>query len=147
MTMRSGDKGQTGRMMKSTHERTSFSGLLLTAALVATAAQGCRITEDDVHRWGSREQGPRRLVAVLTHDKYPTPLRVDAAMTLVHMKPRGGRQVGLQGNDEFTGLIDALGEVPPESRAKLIEGLVPKLESEIVQVPSKDGDKSMPAKD
>src|SRR6476469_687515 len=110
MTMRSGDTGQTGRMMKST--RTSHSGFLLAIALIAgMAASACRITEDDVHRWGSREQGPRRLVAVLTHDKYPTPLRVSAAMTLVHMKPRGGRQVGLQGNDEFTGLVEALGEV------------------------------------
>lgn len=149
MTMRSGDKGNTGRMMTSTHERTSLSGLLLGAAMIAAlATPACRITEDDVARWGSREQGPRRLVAVLTHDKYATPLRVDAAMTLVHMKPRGGRQVGLQGNDEFKGLIDALAELTPESRAKLIEGMVPKLEAEISQPPAKDGpDKSYQAKD
>src|SRR5690606_29639559 len=72
--------------------------LLVGAALgLAFASVGCRITEEDVHRWGSRSQGPRKLVAVLTHAKYPTPLRVEAAMTLVRMKPRGGRPVGLQG--------------------------------------------------
>ena len=124
--------------------------LLVGAALgLAFASVGCRITEEDVHRWGSRSQGPRKLVAVLTHAKYPTPLRVEAAMTLVRMKPRGGRPVGLQGNDEFVGLIQALAELPADARTELLTGVVPQLEQGMLQAPAAPGgiDESIPYKD
>lgn len=124
--------------------------LLVGAALgLALASVGCRITEEDVHRWASRSQGPRKLVAVLTHAKYPTPLRIEAAMTLVRMKPRGGRPVGLQGDDEFVGLIQALGELPGDARAELLAGVVPQLEQGMSKAPAGEGaaDESFPYKD
>ncbi len=62
----------------------------ITVAAVLTLGQGCRTSDDDVHRWANSAQGPRKLVAVLTHDKYPIDLRIEAAETLVSMKPRGG---------------------------------------------------------
>ena len=146
--MRSSDKRQASPTKHIVHGRGGFAALLVTAALGTAFASGCRVTEDDIQRWGSRAQGPRRLVAVLTHDKYSTPLRVEAAMTLVHMKPRGGRQIGLQGNDEFTGLTDALADLPPESRAKVVEGMVPRLEAELLKVPAAgQPDESFQAKD
>src|ERR1700712_5033424 len=105
----------------------------ITVAAVLTLGQGCRTSEDDVHRWANTAQGPRKLVAVLTHDKYPIDLRIDAAETLVSMKPRGGRRIGIQGTDEQEGLVDALAQMAPAPRAVLISKLVPKLQAEMAK--------------
>ncbi|HLV21736.1 MAG TPA: hypothetical protein VKZ49_12665 [Polyangiaceae bacterium] len=97
----------------------------------APVATGCRTTTEDVERWANTAQGPRKLVAVLTHDKYPLELRVEAAMTLVRMKPRGGRRVGIEN------LTSALEELPPAERAKVVEKMVPRLVEAIRQPPPK----------
>jgi hypothetical protein len=126
----------------------------ITVAAVLTLGQGCRTSEDDVHRWANTAQGPRKLVAVLTHDKYPIDLRIEAAETLVSMKPRGGRRIGIQGTDEQEGLVDALAQMAPAPRTALISKLVPKLQAEMakpapVQVPGQPAkpDLSVPYKD
>jgi hypothetical protein len=105
----------------------------LSAALLMTALAlgGCRTSEEDVHRWANTAQGPRKLVAVLTHDKYPIELRVEAALTLIRMKPRSGRRVGIQGSDEQLGLIDSLAQMPPAPRNAIIARLLPRLEEEM----------------
>ena len=105
----------------------------ITVAAVLTLGQGCRTSEDDVHRWSNTAQGPRKLVAVLTHDKYPIDLRIEAAETLVSMKPRGGRRIGIQGTDEQQGLVDALAQMAPAPRNALIGKLVPKLQAEMAK--------------
>src|SRR3954469_15646496 len=107
----------------------------ITVAAVLTLGQGCRTSEEDVHRWANTAQGPRKLVAVLTHDKYPIDLRIDAAETLVSMKPRGGRRIGIQGTDEQLGLVDALAQMPPAPRTVLVSRLVPKLQAEMAKAP------------
>jgi hypothetical protein len=86
---------------------------------------GCRTTEENVHHWANTAQGPRKLVAVLTHDKYPMDLRVEAAMTLIGMKPRAGRRIGIQD------LLDAMNEMPEGDRSKIVAGMVPRLDVEI----------------
>src|SRR5882724_3918289 len=108
----------------------------ITVAAVLTLASGCRTSEEDVHRWANTAQGPRKIVAVLTHDKYPIDLRIDAAETLVSMKPRGGRRIGIQGTDEQAGLIDALAQLAPAARTVLISRLVPKLQTEMAKPPA-----------
>ena len=105
----------------------------ITVAAVLTLGQGCRTSDDDVHRWANTAQGPRKLVAVLTHDKYPIDLRIEAAETLVSMKPRGGRRIGIQGTDEQEGLVDALAQMAPAPRTALISKLVPKLQAEMAK--------------
>jgi hypothetical protein len=126
----------------------------VTVAAVLSLATGCRVSEDDVHRWANTAQGPRKLVAVLTHDKYPMDLRIDAAETLVSMKPRGGRRIGIQGTDDQEGLVDALAQMAPAPRTVLIGKLIPKLQAEMakpapVQVVGQPGivDTSVPYKD
>lgn len=127
---------------------TGSSRLLLVFALSVGTLSGCRIGEDDVHAWAKKQSGPKKLVAVLTHDKYAPDLRVEAAMTLVTMKPRGGRAVGLQGNDEFVGLVDALSELPAEKSGPIVAGMVPKLEAGMASTPKGDeADTSFPFKD
>ncbi len=105
----------------------------VTVVAVLILASGCRTSEDDVHRWANTAQGPRKLVAVVTHDKYPIDLRIEAAETLVSMKPRGGRRIGIQGTDDQEGLVDALAQMAPAARASLIGKLVPKLQAEMAK--------------
>ena len=54
---------------------------LTAAALAALLGLGaCRTNSDKVQRWATTAQGPRKLVAVLTHEKYPLDLRVDVPL-------------------------------------------------------------------
>src|SRR6478735_11321277 len=139
-------RSRAGRLVSST--------TLVAALAIGAGISGCRTTEENVHHWADTAQGPRKLVAVLTHDKYPMDLRIEAAETLVSMKPRGGRRIGIQGTDEQQGLVDALAQMPPGPRNALIGKLVPKLQAEMakpapVQVvgqPAKP-DTSVPYKD
>lgn len=93
--------------------------LCLAAAGAGLVGSGCRVNEDDVHRWESTARGPEKLTAVLLHDKYEIPLRVEAALSLVRMKPRQGRRVGIGM------MVDTLAEVAPETRAVIVASLVP----------------------
>jgi hypothetical protein len=92
---------------------------------------GCRTTESDVHRWGETQNGPKRLEAVISHDKYSDALRTEAALTLVRMKARNGKRVGLEGGDdpEQRGLLAVLSSMPKETRSKLVGAMVPALEA------------------
>ncbi|MBN1607324.1 MAG: hypothetical protein JW940_11870 [Polyangiaceae bacterium] len=124
--------------------------LAMTAATVCLP--GCRATNADVERWAETLNGPRKLVAVVTHGKYAPELRVAAAMALVQMKPRGGQHVGLQGEGEQTdqpGLLRALSGMHPASRAKIVSGMVPYLVRGMTQpAPAPGGsDPSIPYKD
>jgi hypothetical protein len=103
------------------------ASLVLTA--VAAALPGCRVDEKDVHRWEGTQHGPDRLRAVLLAPKYDTPLRVEAALSLIRMKPRGGRTVGIEM------LVDTLAEIPPEERAPILGGLVPAMIAELKKPP------------
>jgi hypothetical protein len=106
--------------------------IVLLGALAATSA-GCRTDTGNIQAWGSKSQGPRKLVAVLTHEKYSTDLRIEAALMLISMKPRGGRRIGIQGTDEQPGLIDALAQMQPAARTAIVSRLVPKLEEEMLK--------------
>lgn len=127
--------------------RSSLNGLALAAILGLAAA--CRTETDDVHRWANTQQGPRKIVAVMTHEKYPDELRIEAAMTLVRMKPRSGRRVGI---DE---LVTGLSDLPEPRRAKIVSGVVPLLVTEIQKPPppepapgvASDVDTTFPYKD
>ncbi len=103
------------------------ASLVLTASLAALP--GCRVDEKDVHRWEGTQHGPDRLRAVLLAPKYDTPLRVEAALSLIRMKPRGGRTVGIEI------LVDTLAEIPPEERAPILGGLVPAMIAELKKPP------------
>src|SRR4051812_36055976 len=99
----------TAKMTDQRAGRTLRSFVIVASLAVGV---GCRTSTDDVHRWANTQQGPRKIVAVMTHEKYPEELRVEAAMTLVRMKPRAGRRVGI---DE---LVDGLGDLPAQKRGR-----------------------------
>jgi hypothetical protein len=107
--------------------RSKFASFTLCLALSTggVTLTGCRVNEDDVHRWEKTELGPGKLSAVVKHDKYPAKLRIEAAMSLIRMKPRSGKRVGIEN------LLDALKDLQPEERKKLVGGLVPLLVAEM----------------
>ena len=86
---------------------------------------GCRVNDNDVQRWGSTEHGPDKLEAVLLHEKYEWPLRVEAGMELIRMKPRNGRRIGIGR------LTEALALLSPDERKKLTDGVVPAVVAEM----------------
>lgn len=109
-----------------------FAGKVAVWAVVAGAAlgaSGCRVNEDDVHRWESTAHGPDKLKAVLLHDKYDNALRVEAALSLIRMKPRAGRRIGIQI------MVDTLATVPPETRQAIVQALVPQIIVELKKPP------------
>src|SRR6202044_1751417 len=101
----------------------------IAVALSGLAASGCRVNEDDVHRWESTEHGPDKLSAVLFHDKYDTNLRVEAALSLVRMKPRAGRRIGIGI------MVETLAKLPPETRQVIVASLVPAIVLELKKPP------------
>lgn len=93
------------------------------------ASSGCRVNEEDIHRWESTAHGPDKLRAVLLHDKYDNALRVEAAISLIRMKPRAGRRVGIGI------MVDALANVAPETRQAIVASLVPAIIIELKKPP------------
>lgn len=103
---------------------------------------GCRVDQNDIHRWETTSQGPRKLCAVLVHDKYDVPLRVEAALALIRMKPRSGRRPGFSQIDQDgendackRTFVDALASVSTEMRQQIVAGLIPPIVDELKKAP------------
>lgn len=127
---------------------TKGAALLFSGLLVVSSLTGCRVSDDEIHGWAHKKSGPKKLSAVLTHDKYPIDLRVEAALTLATMKPRGGRAIGLIGEDQNVGLLDSLVSLTSARREQVVQGMVPRLVAGMAEVPSESGpDPSIPYKD
>ncbi|NUP13979.1 MAG: hypothetical protein HOW73_48715 [Polyangiaceae bacterium] len=92
-------------------------------------ASGCRVTQDDLHRWEGTEQGPVKLTSVVKHDKYDMPLRVEAAVSLIRMKPRKGRYEGIDK------LVIAFDELQANEREPILAGLLPIINAELRKDP------------
>jgi len=123
----------------------------LLAAAFATAV-GCRTSENDIHRWGETLNGPKKLESVIRSDKYALELRTEAALTLIQMKPRNGRRIGIEGGEdpEQTGVIAVFTSLPKDVRAKMITALIPQLAANIKEATARKGnspDTSFPYKD
>lgn len=151
MSDTTGQTMKTPRVSGAVLRRAGAAALLLGFAL---GAEACRTNDDNIRHWATTVQGPKKLIAVLTHDKYPIELRVDAALALIRMKPRNGRRIGIDGSDDQPGLIAALTQLPPATRTAIISRLVPALEAEISKPPpvaqagqATPADPSVPYKD
>jgi hypothetical protein len=117
----------------------------------APMVSGCRVGDADVRRWESTERGPYKLVAVIAHDKYSLPLRVEAGLSLVRMPPRSGQRLGIkylvngfkyEDDEESPGALVQLGE---ETRKKIVNGMAPEIVRQIQNPPPvKNPDGTMP---
>jgi len=132
-------KGELGRYFGSWLDAAIRTGLVVGVLGTATLSGGCRVNEDDVHRWESTERGPDKLVAVVTHDKYAYPLRTEAALSLIRMRPRSGRRIGIEL------LSTSLSEITPEARQNIVDGMTPELEHQMqASAPAKGADNTIP---
>ena len=126
------DRVTTGSQGGGTPQKPSRLGVLalcLATGLVGLGASGCRVNEDDIHRWEATAHGPDKLRAVLYHDKYDSNLRVEAALSLVRMKPRAGRRIGINI------MVDTLASIAPETRQVIVAALVPAIIAELKKPP------------
>jgi hypothetical protein len=119
-----------------------MSAAALAVAMLAggTFTTGCAVSESDVHRWETTEGGPEKLYAILVHDKYSWPLRQEAALSLMRMRPRNGKRIGLEfvaiGYDTSTGKVQgALSVLSEDARRKIVNGIAPKLVEQMGQPP------------
>lgn len=120
--------GPYGRLLR--HLRAvPLTFVLLGTSVAALGTTGCRVNNDDLHRWENTQRGPEKLRAVLLHDKYEMPLRIESALSLVRMKPRSGRYVGIDI------LVDTLAEVPADQREKILNGVIPVLVEQLKKDP------------
>jgi hypothetical protein len=122
--------------------RDRFVGIILAASgyLLVGPVAGCAVSESDVHRWETTEAGPEKLYSIVTHDKYSWPLREEGALSLVHMRPRNGKRVGLEylvmGYDTPQGKVaGALSLLTEDARRRVVDGIAPKLVEAIQQPP------------
>ncbi len=110
------------------------------------ALSACAVSETDVHRWETTENGPEKLYNIVTHDKFSWPLRAEAALSLVRMRPRNGKRIGLEhlvvGYDTPTGRVQgSLAVLSEEARRRIVDDITPKLVEAIQQpVPPKSAD-------
>jgi hypothetical protein len=114
--------------------------LAVGTACAAVGSSACAVSESDVHRWETTENGPEKLYAIVTHDKYAWPLREEAALSLVRMRPRNGKRVGLEylviGFDTPLGRIaGALAVLGEEARRRIVDGIAPQLVAMMRQPP------------
>lgn len=116
--------------------------LVMTAGL---AVGGCAVNQGDLVRWETTLGGPKRLSAVVLFDKYPLALRVQASMSLINMKPRKGKHVGIDRLVKGTLVCDpeyvkssepcAKTELDPDTRAKILAELIPLIVQELGKKP------------
>lgn len=110
-------------------------------ATVVVTTTGCRVSETDVKRWENTQRGPYKLVAVVTHDKYPLELRTEAAMSLIRMPARGGVRQGIKfliekyKDEEGVERDGALAQLSEEARRQIVDRMVPLLVEELKPAP------------
>lgn len=108
---------------------------------LAIAASGCRVSETDVKRWETTQRGPHKLVAVITHDKYPIELRAEAALSLIRMPARGGVRQGIKfliekyKDEDGEDRDGALVQLSEETRRQIVDRLIPLLIEELKPPP------------
>ena len=98
------------------------------------------MSESDAHRWETTENGPEKLYAIVAHDKYSWPLREEAALSLIRMRPRNGKRIGLEyailGYDTPEGKgPGALAVLGDDARRRIVDGIAPKLIEQMQQPP------------
>jgi hypothetical protein len=123
-----------------TRHRVSAAVLATAVGVLAATTSACAVSDSDVRRWETTENGPEKLYAIVTHDKFSWALREEAALSLIHMRPRNGKRIGLeyleQGYDTPLGKVPgALSVLTEGARKRIVDDLTPKLVDMMQQPP------------
>lgn len=122
---------------------------------------GCAVGDKDLERWERTQQGPRKLYAVATHEKYGEELRLHALESIIKMPARSGKNIalpvlieGFHDDADDQDKPGALSALTDSTRKVMIEKLTPFLEDEMKKAPpqkkadgTKDRDPTVPVKD
>lgn len=96
--------------------RTALAILLVLVPLAA-----CKYTAEDIEEWKGTRRGPGKIKALLLAEKYPTELRVRAAMALIEMNREDVQPL--------RELAEAFRRIPAEQRGPILAGMVPAIEA------------------
>jgi hypothetical protein len=137
--------GETFESFGAKVRRFCFAMTTWAAPIVVVGAlpvvSGCRVSDTDVKRWETTQRGPYKLVAVVTHDKYPVELRTEAAMSLIRMPARGGVRQGIKflvdkyKDEEGEDREGALVQLSDETRRLIVDRMAPILVEELKPPP------------
>ncbi len=94
--------------------------------LTCLTVAGCKVTQEDIDYWTGTQKGPGKIVAVLLADKYEDELRAYAGLALVRMEPRPSTD-SQDAVDGVSELQAAVRQLPEESRAHLVDLMIPEL--------------------
>jgi hypothetical protein len=124
--------------------RTARILALCFATLGGFVSSGCRVDDNDLHRWENTAHGPKKLCAVLLYDKYDTSLRVESALALIRMKPRSGRRLAFTEIDSDEApenaackgsVVDVLSGLGAEPQKAIVSQLVSSIVVELKKPP------------
>ncbi|MGB0679305.1 MAG: hypothetical protein ACPGUV_06545 [Polyangiales bacterium] len=87
--------------------------------MVVVVALGCRVNHQDIETWKGTVKGPGKIVAVLEAERYPLPLRAQAAMALVEME-----HPEVEGVPE---LLKSMGRLDTATRHAVLKQMLPEL--------------------
>lgn len=110
--------------------------LLLFAVLVAGA---CEVTPQDIETWKGTQRGPGKIVAVLISDKYPIPLRTQAAIALFEMNRSD--------TNALQELEGALSQIAAPERSQIVSGMVVRIREVLTASGERPTDLAVRAKD
>jgi hypothetical protein len=68
--------------------------LTVCALVMPCALSACAVSDTDVHRWETTENGPGKLYQIVTHDKYSWPLRARGSLAQHQATQRQARGLG-----------------------------------------------------
>jgi hypothetical protein len=102
-------------------------------------AGACEVTPQDLETWKGTQRGPGKIVAVLIADKYPIPLRTQAAIALFEMNRSD--------TNAMQELQGALGQIAPVERAQIVSGMVVRVREVLLASAERPTDLAVRAKD
>src|SRR5690606_31496535 len=100
----------------------TFRVFLALAPLSLGALGGCAIGSEDIQHWKQTQKGPEKILKVMSSDRYPLPLRAEAALAMVELD-----RPDVAGPHELGAALDKMAGSEPEAAEAIVRDLAPRL--------------------